>query len=336
MLERELKIGRRTIGAGTPPFIIAEAGSNHGQSLDTALRLVDAAARTGVDVVKFQLFQADALYPSGGEMHALFKSLELSRDWVPRLKAHAEEQGLLFMASAFDRGSVDVLEQAGVAAHKVASSEATHFALLAHIARAGKPMIVSTGMCDLVDVSEAVTVCEEMGNRSLVLLQCGTVYPLPPDQVHLRAMDLMHETFGCPVGFSDHTLGIHASVAAVARGAAVIEKHFTLDRQSPGPDHFYALEPAELEALVRACRETYSALGSRTKELLPEEKRLGRREGLYAARDLPRGTRLAASDIASKRPATGIRARHRDKVVGATLKEDVRSGEALEWQKLEL
>lgn len=334
MLNTEFEIAGRRIGAAHPPYVIAEAGSNFNQSLDVARRLVDAAADAGADAVKFQLFRADALYPGGGEMHDIFKSIELDPAWVPQLAEHCVQRGIHFFASAFDAGSVQVLIDAKVPAMKIASSETTNLSLVAQMAAAGVPLIISTGMCDMVDVEEAAALCEGIGNRDIAFLQCGAMYPLPPELVNLRVMRTFASRFGCPVGFSDHTLQANTGAIAVGAGASVLEKHFTLDRASPGPDHFYALEPHELKDYVTGARDAHIMLGHAIKEMLPEERRLGRREGLHAARELPAGHRLTAEDIAVRRPAVGIRSRDLSAVVGARLKGALADGEPLAWDNL--
>ncbi len=336
MLNSEITVGKKKISKSTRPYIIAEAGSNHNQSKATALQLIEVAAQAGADAVKFQLFRASELYPAGTSMHEVFKSIELSPDWVGDLARHCREHGVEFLASPFDRGSVDVLEAAGVSAYKVASSETTRLPLLAHIAKKGRPLFISTGMCDLVDVIEAVNVCRGAGNPAIALLQCGAMYPLPPEKANLRAMKTMQEVFGCPVGFSDHTLGSATSVAAVALGATVIEKHFTLDKKSKGPDHFYALEPQELKAFVAGCHEAFDALGSAEKEMLPAEKNEGRRNGLYAARALSKGQRLTVEDLLVQRPAKGLRERYKEIVIGSALLKDIPAGAELNWEALDL
>jgi len=333
-LDPVIQIGSRRIGAGEPTYIIAEVGSNHNQSFDTARQLIDAAVKTGVDAVKFQLFRAEALYPVGTEMHKLFKAHEMPPEWVEKLKRHAETQNVHFLASAFDSPSVDLLDSVGVLSHKVASSEMTNIPLLSRIASARRPMILSTGMCDLVDVLEAVEVCSRAGNHSLVLLQCGSMYPLPPELVHLSVMDKFRSLFGCPVGLSDHTLTLTASLSAVARGANVIEKHFTLDKKSKGPDHFYALEPNELKALVEGIREVSVLIGTPQKDLLPKERELGRREGLYASKTIPEGTILDLDQLQVKRPAVGIRARHLSSVVGMKAKGSIAKDSPIRWNDL--
>lgn len=334
MLLNEFTIAGCPVGGQSTPYIIAEVGSNFNQSLDTARRLIDVAADSGVNAVKFQLFCADILYPNGGELHDTFRSIELDPGWVPELDQHAREQGIAFMASAFDMGSVDVLEAVETPAHKIASSETANLPYLHYVASKGRPIIISTGMCDMVDVEEAVNVCLGAGNRQVVLLQCGAMYPLPPDLANLRVVVAFAERFRCPVGFSDHTLGHAAAVAAIGLGASVFEKHFTLDRASQGPDHFYALEPGELKTYVAALREGYQALGSPTKEMLPKERELGRREGLYAARDLAAGETLRVEDIAVHCPAIGLRARYGKTLIGARLMRKVGKDEPLDWDAI--
>ena len=334
MLLNEFSIAGCSVGGQASPYIIAEVGSNFNQSLDTARRLIDVAADSGANAVKFQLFCADVLYPNGGELHDIFKSIELNPDWVPLLDRHAKERGITFMASAFDMGSVDVLEAIETSAHKIASSETTNLPFLHYVASKGRPMIISTGMCDMVDVEEAVNICLGVGNHQVILLQCGAMYPLPPDLANLRVLTTFAEQFCCPVGFSDHTLGQAASVASIGLGATIFEKHFTLDRKSIGPDHFYALEPGELNAYVAALREGHQALGSSTKEMLPKERELGRREGLYAARDLAAGETLGTQDITVRRPAIGLRARYGKTLIGARLTRKVEKDQPLTWDAI--
>ncbi len=335
MLDKEFFIGKHLIKNGNEPFVIAEAGSNHNQSFDTARKLIDAAAEAGAQAVKFQLFLADELYPCDHALYPVFKSIELNRDWVHKLAEHAAGEGICFLASAFDPEGVDLLSDVGVAAFKVASSEIVNFPLLACMSRKGSPLLVSTGMCDLVDVIEAVEFCEQLGQTSLGILQCGAEYPLPPDNVHLRVMDVLRSMFSCPVGFSDHTTGFGAAAAAVAREGCVIERHFTLDKKADGPDHFYAMEPGELKQLVAILREVYQSLGQSQKNMLPSEKKAGRREGLYAARDLKAGEIIALDCVAVQRPAPGLRKRHLDKIVGCTLAKDICKDEPLDWNSIQ-
>lgn len=336
MLEPAFDISGRRIGAEAPPFVIAEAGSNFDQSLEKAMRLIDAAADAAADAVKFQLFRAEALYPAGSEMHGVFKALELKPDWLSRLTQRAKSRGLIFLASAFDAQSLETLERLNVPAHKVASSEATNPRILGAMARTGKPLIVSTGMCDGADIADAVQICLAAGNRRVALLQCCSVYPLPINDANLRVMDMLATHYGGAVGYSDHTLGNTAAIAAVARGACIIEKHFTLDRTSNGPDHFYALEPAELKRFVADLRDAHAALGSAFKGLLPDERKYGRREGLYAARDIATGQILEAADIAVRPPALGARARFAAAAVGARTRRRIAKDEPIALDDLDL
>ncbi len=334
MLNNELKIAGTTIGGNASPYIIAEVGSNFDKNIDKAKRLIDVARESGANAVKFQLFRADVLYPNRDGLYDVFKSIELDAEWVPLLNKHANDQGLHFMASAFDLGSVSVLEAINTPVHKVASSEITNLGFLNRLAATGKPMIISTGMCDMVDVEEAVNVCLGAGNDQIILLQCGAMYPLPNELVNLRVIQSLAQRFNCPVGFSDHTLGQVAAVTAVGLGATVFEKHYTLDKKGIGPDHFYALEPNELKSYVAAIHEAHEALGSGEKLMLPKEKELGRREGLYLARNMAKGETITAADIVIKRPAVGLRSRYASVVVGATLTKALDKDQPFDWDAL--
>jgi N,N'-diacetyllegionaminate synthase len=334
LLKNELNIGGTLVGGSAAPYVIAEVGSNFDKNLDKARKLIDAAKEAGANAVKFQLFRADVLYPNRDGLYDIFKSIELDAEWVPVLDKHARDQGLHFMASAFDMGSVDVLEAVKTPAHKVASSETTNLGFLHKLASTNKPMIISTGMCDMVDVEEAVNTCLGAGNNQVVLLQCGAMYPLPNELVNLRVIQSLAKRFNCPVGFSDHTLGQVAAITAVGLGATVFEKHYTLDKKGAGPDHFYALEPDELKSYISAIREAHEALGSGEKQMLPKERELGRREGLYLARNMAKGETITAADIVIKRPAIGLRARYASAVIGATLAEAVAKDLPLNWDAL--
>lgn len=334
MLNATFKIADKSVGPGAAPYVVAEAGSNFNQSLDTARKLIDVAVEAGADCVKFQLFRADVLQPKGTELYEIFKSVELNADWVPSLNDHARQQGIHFSASAFDPYSLAVLVALGVPLHKVASSETTNLQFVHSVAAAGKPVLLSTGMCDMVDVEEAVTVCEAAGNWNVALLQCGAMYPLPPELANLKVIQAYAARFGCPVGFSDHTLGFAAAAAAAGLGATTYEKHFTLDKTAKGPDHSYALEPAELKTYVATIREAHAALGTAVKDMLPDERKFGRREGLYAARAMAKGETITVADVLKRRPALGLRDRHAGAVVGATLTSAVDKDQPLTWDVL--
>jgi len=334
LLNNEIYVGDKLVGVDSSPFVIAEIGSNFDQNFDKALRLIEVAAEAKADAVKFQLFKADALYPNRDGLYDVFKSIELDAAWVPDLKEYSESRDLHFMASAFDLSSVQVLEEADVVAHKIASSEATNLPLLHSVASTGKPIFLSTGMCDMVDVEDAISLCAAVGNTKIALLQCGAMYPLPADLVNLNILKTFSYRFGCPVGFSDHTLRSVAATVAVGMGARIFEKHFTLDKKDEGPDHFYALEPEELKSYVKAIHEAYLTLGSREKEMLPKEREVGRREGLYASRDLAQGEEISAGDFYVGRPALGLSPRYSSAVIGSTLVTGLAKDEPITWRSL--
>ena len=268
MVIPSITIGERQIGEGAPCFLIAEAGVNHNGDPEQARRLVDAAADAGSDAVKFQTFRSEHLAspqaPKADYQHRstdagesqldMLRRLELPRSAYPVLQARCAERGILFLSSAFDEADADFLAQLGAPAIKIPSGELTNLPFLAHAARRGLPLIVSTGMAALREVEEAVAAIREAGGRGLVLLHCVSRYPAPAAHANLRAMRTLADAFGVPVGFSDHTPGIAVAVAAAALGAHVIEKHLTLDRSLPGPDHSSSLDPREFRALVEHCR----------------------------------------------------------------------------------
>ena len=322
MRAHRIEIARRAVGEGAPTFVVAEAGVNHNGDVELALRLVDIAADAGANAVKFQTFSADALVTesarkagyqqattgAGESQRDMLRRLELDADAHARLQAHAAARGLVFFSTPFDEASADLLDTLEVPALKVPSGELTNLPLLRHLAAKKRPLILSTGMGTLAEVEVAVDAIRAAGDPPLAVLHCVSAYPAPPAEVNLRAMDTLRARFGCPVGLSDHTLGTAIALAAVARGAAILEKHMTADRTLPGPDHRASLEPAELAAMIRAIREIESALGDGEKRPMPSERdtREVARRSLVAARPIARGERLARGMLAIKRPGTGI------------------------------
>ena len=334
METKQLKIAGRTIDRINPPYLIAEAGSNHNKSIETAKQLIEAAAESGADAVKWQLFLADELYKPGDQLYDIFKSIEFPVEWLPMIKDHSRKCGVAFIASPFDRKSVQSLLANGVEAFKIASSETVDLKLLGYIASAKLPTIISTGMCDLVDVVEAVNVCNAVNNDQLAVLQCSSLYPMEPEHAHLRVLDTFKAVFRYPLGYSDHSLGLAVSVAAVARGAVIIEKHLTLDKKSNGPDHFYALEPAELKTLRQMLNEAHASLGSPEKSFI-EDKKIARREGLFATREIKKGETIGLDAISASRPATGIRARYLNQIARSKAKSNIANGSAIQWADLD-
>jgi N-acetylneuraminate synthase/N,N'-diacetyllegionaminate synthase len=332
-----IAVGSRRIGPGAPCFVIAEIGVNHNGRPDLAAQLIDAAADAGADAVKLQTWDTDALVTADAPLadyqrqaggpstqYALLKSLELPADALGALKARARSRGLEFFSTPDDEASADLLERLGVALFKIGSGELTNLALLRRVAAIGRPMIVSTGMATLAEVGAAVRAIEDAGSPPLVLLHCVSTYPSRPDETNLRAMDTL-AAFGCPVGFSDHTPGPEVAIAAVARGAAVIEKHLTLDRSLPGPDHRSSMEPAEFRSLVAAIRAVESALGDGLKGPAVSELpiRAVVRKVIVAARAMRAGEVVTPADVVLLRAPAGLPPSALPQVVGRPLKRDV-------------
>ena len=349
-MSASFRVGDRVIGAGAPAFLVAEAGVNHNGDLELARRLVAEAAAAGADAVKFQTFRADALVtrqaPKAGYQVETTGGGEVQREMLARLElgpaAHAAlrdesaKRGILFFSSPFDEASADTLEALGVALFKVPSGEITNLRFLRHLAAKGRPIVLSTGMSTLDEVVAAVKAIREAGDPPLALLHCVSAYPAPAEETNLRAMDTLRERFGCPVGLSDHTTGIEVAIAAVARGAAIVEKHFTLDKRLPGPDHRASLDAVELEGLVRAVRRVEAALGDGDKRPMPSEADTRRvaRKSLVAARPIRPGERLTLDLIAIKRPGTGISPADLDRALGRTVARALAADEVIDWAAL--
>lgn len=328
----EIHINARPAGKGHPCFVIAEAGVNHDGNLADAKALIDAAVVAGADAVKFQSFNAQTLAsaaaPKAEYQQVLTDASESQRDMLHRLeldRADHEElsdycrQGkIMFLSSPFGLAEVDLLRELHMPAFKVPSGELTNPGLLAHIAATGKPVILSTGMATLQEVADAISTLRDNGTTELALLHCVSNYPAAPKDVNLRAMATMADAFGVPVGYSDHTLGIEISLAAVALGACIIEKHFTLDCRRSGPDHAASLEPKQLGDLVQGIRSIESALGHGRKEPAESEAPIAAmaRRSLFTVTDIPAGTVIEESMLTAQRPGTGIAPTQTARVVG--------------------
>ena len=339
---KTVAIHGRLVGPGHPCFVIAEAGVNHDGDIDVARRLIDIAVAAGADAVKFQTFAADRLVTPGAPKASYQKettgSSESQLDMLRRLElseaAHRElfkmcaDRGILFLSTPFDEESADFLEGIGVAAFKVSSGELTNLPLMDHIGRKGKPIILSTGMATLVEVQAALDTMLHAGCSEIVLLHCVSCYPAAPADVNLRAMETMEKAFHRPIGYSDHTLGIEVALAAVAMGACVIEKHFTRDRTSPGPDHRASLEPAELTALVRGIRTIEQALGNGVKLPARAEREIAdvARKSVVAATHIPAGTTLTREHLTIRRPGTGLHPALRDSLIGRRTAQEIQAG----------
>lgn len=351
LAEAAEKARRPEPATASPVFVIAEAGVNHNGELGKALALVDAAADAGADAVKFQTFKAEMLVsrfaaraayqernlPDGSTQLEMIRRLELDEAAHRALQARARERGIEFLSTPFDEESLAMLVRLGVPRLKLSSGEVTNKPLLQAAARAGLPLILSTGMSTLEEAGQAVAWVRAAAPACpLTLLHCLTEYPAPPAEVNLRAMRTLRDAFGVPVGYSDHTMGIEVSLAAVALGACLVEKHLTLDRGLPGPDHKASLEPAEFKALVAGVRAVEAALGDGVKRVAPSEaanRAVGRRS-VVAARALSAGHVLTAEDIAIKRPGDGIPPAQAEAVLGRALRRPVALDEVLTWEAL--
>lgn len=331
-------------------FIIAEAGVNHNGDINMAKQLVDVAADAGADAVKFQTFKADQMVTphapkaeyqkqttdAGESQHQMLRRLELSPEAHRQLLTRCAAKNILFLSTPFEEESADFLEALGVTMFKVPSGEITNLPFLEHLARKGKPMIVSTGMATLDEVKKAVQTIRAAGNPAVALLHCVSNYPADPATTNLRAMDTLAATFQVPVGYSDHTLGNEVSFAAVARGACIIEKHFTLDRTLPGPDHAASSEPAKLKSLVQGIRKIESSLGTGIKAPSSTEANTAAiaRKSLVAAADIPAGAILTEQMIAVKRPGTGLLPAMRSQLIGRRIKNHTPAGTLLNLEML--
>lgn len=331
-------------------YVIVEAGVNHNGDLELARRLVDLAVEAGADAVKFQTFRAETLVRkdapkaeyqkettgSAEGQYEMLRKLELSEEAHRSLAEHCRTRGIEFLSTPFDEAAADLLERIGVARYKIGSGEITNLFLLRHVAAKKKPVLLSTGMSTLDDVAAAVAAMRAAGAADLRLMHCVSDYPTRAEDVNLRVMETLRARFGVPVGFSDHTPGIAVALAAVALGAVAIEKHVTLDRSLPGPDHRASLEPAELKAMVRGIRDVEKALGSAEKKLTPGEIQTQRvaRRSLVAAADLPEGTLLDRRHLSAKRPGTGISPMELDRVVGRKLKRSAAKDALIRWEDL--
>lgn len=341
-------------GAAPPPgvFVIAEAGVNHNADLTLALRLCDAARAARADAVKFQTFRAQDLVAPGApsasyqarqtgehDQFALLRRLELSLSQHRQIQAHCERIGIEFFSTPFSVAAVDMLVGLGVRRIKIASGELTHRALLEHAAATGLPLLISTGMATLDEVAQALDWLRPARKTldDVVLLHCTSAYPAPDDSLNLLAMQSMARALGLPVGYSDHSLGLEAALAAVALGAVVIEKHLTLDCRLPGPDHAASLEPEAFAALVRGVRRVSAMRGDGCKAPRPEEREtvLRVRRSVVAAADIAAGTVLTAALLQCRRPATGIAPRDLPRLPGLRTRTALAAGAVLQWEDLE-
>lgn len=344
-------IAGRKIGRDHEPYVICELSGNHNGSLARALQLLDAAAATGADAVKIQTYTADTLTIDhdgpdfriegglwdGRTLYDLYQEAHTPYEWHSALFARARELGVTLFSSPFDETAVDLLDELGAPAYKIASFEAIDLPLIAYTANRGKPMIVSTGMANLGEINDAVRTARENGCEELILLHCVSSYPAPDEDSNIRTVPHLGEAFGVVSGLSDHTHGSAVAVASIALGGSVIEKHFTLDRTEGGPDAAFSLEPGEFQALTTDCKRAWRSLGrvnyDRCKS---EEGSLVFRRSLYVVRDVAAGEQITPDVVRSIRPGYGLAPKHIGKVLGRPARYDLPRGTALQWDMIDL
>jgi len=346
-----MRINDRTVGRDAAPFVIAEMSGNHNQSLDRALAIVEAAAKSGAHALKLQTYTADTMTLAinegeffindeaslwkGTSLHDLYKLAYTPWDWHEPIMRRARELGMVAFSTPFDETAVDFLETLKVPAYKIASFENIHLPLIRKVAATGKPLIISTGMATLEEIGDAVRAAREAGCRDLVLLKCTSTYPATPANSNVLTIPDLRGRFGCEVGLSDHTMGIGASVAAVAHGATVIEKHFTLKRADGGVDSAFSLEPEELKALVIETERAWQSLGRVSYGPTEAEKKsLVYRRSIYVALDLKAGDALTAANMRCVRPGKGLPPKHYEELLGRRVNRDVKKGTPMAWELL--
>jgi pseudaminic acid synthase len=343
----EITIGNRKICRESPAFIIAEMSGNHLQDFNLAVRTINAMKEAGVDAVKLQTYTPETITIDsdneyfqikqgtiwdGQTLYKLYQEAYTPWEWQPKLKEIAEDLGLICFSSPFDKTAVDFLENMNIPCYKVASFEITDIPLIEYIASKGRPVIISTGIATLCDIEESVNACKRMGNNQVALLKCTSSYPTPVEEVNLKTIQSLAETFKTIVGLSDHTLGISVPVAAVALGAKIIEKHFILDRKLGGPDAAFSLEPEEFSNMVKAIREVEKAVGEVSYEL--SDKIRKNREfarSLFIVKDMKKEDVFTEENLRSIRPGHGLPPKYYDTFLGRRVNRDVKKGTPLSW-----
>lgn len=342
-----MSIANRSIGLSEPPYVIAELSANHNGRLETAVKIIEAAKAAGADAVKLQTFTPSTITLDcdtedfmirgglwdGRTLFELYQEAHMPWEWHAPLFEHARRCGISIFSTPFDSTAVDLLEDLNAPAYKIASFEAIDLPLIKYVASTGKPMIISTGMATLAEIDEAVSAARQAGCRELVLLKCTSTYPATPENTNVRTIPHLRAAFGCEVGISDHTMGVGASVAAVAHGATVIEKHFTLSRADGGVDSSFSLEPDELRALVIETERAWQSLGSVSYGPTgAEQKSLVYRRSIYVAEDLRAGEVLTTRNLRCVRPGRGLPPKYYEMVLGRRVNRDVKKGTPMAWE----
>ena len=351
-MQKQIKIGNKSVGGDAPAFIVAEVSGNHLQDYERAKAIIKAAADAGADAVKLQTYTADTITLDcdndyfqitqgtiwdGTTLHKLYQEAFTPWEWQPELMKYANELGLECFSSPFDHTAVDFMEKMNMPAYKIASFEINDIPLIRKIAKLGKPIIFATGIAYLEDIERALKVCKEEGNEQVILLKCTSQYPSPYESMNLKVIPNMAEVFDCTTGLSDHSMGCTVAVASVALGAKMVEKHLTLSRADGGPDAEFSMEPAEFKQMVDEIRIVEKALGKVTYELTDQQVR-SREDGrsLFVVKDVKAGEEFSEENVRSIRPNFGLHTMYYDVVIGKKAKEDIAKGTPLAWNLIEL
>lgn len=346
-MNKQIRIGKHIISADSPTFVIAEMSANHNMDFDRAVSIMRAAKDAGADAVKIQTYTADTITLDcdapcfqitqgtlwdGTTLHKLYETAYTPWEWQPELKRLAEDMGLEFFSSPFDLTAVDFLEEMDVPAYKIASFEINDIPMIRKIARLGKPIIFATGIAHLSDIELALQTCREEGNDNVIMLKCTSAYPAPYEDVNLRTIPSMAETFDCIAGLSDHTMGSAVPGAAVALGAKVVEKHLTLRRADGGADSAFSMEPEEFREMVDNIRKIELALGKVTYDLTPKAAREREHSrSLFVARDMKAGEVFTPENLRSVRPANGLHTKYYEELLGKKIARDAGLGTPMSW-----
>ena len=346
-----MQIANRKIGSDAPPFVIAEMSGNHNQSLERALEIVEAAAKAGAHALKIQTYTPDTMTLdlnerefyigdpenlwAGNSLYKLYGEAYTPWEWHRPIFDRARELGIIAFSTPFDDTSVDFLENLDVPCYKIASFENTDLPLIRRAAATGKPLIISTGMASIAELDDAVKAARESGCKDLILLKCTSTYPATASNTNISTIPHMRELFGCEVGLSDHTMGVGVSVASVALGATVVEKHFTLSRADGGVDSAFSMEPAEMTQLVLETERAWQAMGQVSYGATEAEKKsIVFRRSLYVVKDIKAGDLLTTENVRAIRPGLGLATKYLDVVIGKSVKHDIKRGTALTWELL--
>ncbi len=350
-MDKYIEIAGRKIGENYPVFIIAEMSANHLQDYDRAVETIKKAKWAGADAIKLQTYTPDTITINcdneyfqikqgtiwdGTTLYKLYEEAYTPWEWQPKLKEIAEEEGLILFSSPFDNTAVDFLEEMNVPAYKIASFEITDIPFIEYVASRGKPIIISTGIATLSDIEEALAACKRMGNSQVSLLKCTSAYPSPMEDINLKVIPNMKDTFNTVVGLSDHTLGHTVALGAVALGAKIVEKHFTLNRSDGGPDAKFSMEPDEFKEMVEKIRDLEKALGQVTYELTEKQKKSREHSrSLFVVKDVKQGEVFTSENVKSIRPGFGLATKYIGEIVGKRARCDIKKGTPMRWDLVE-